>query len=56
MDYWTVNYCEEENNLLASNRFMSDRFKLYVASLFTVFEKVCAFRFEYLNVAIYILH
>ena len=25
MDNWTENYCEEENNLLAYNRFMLDR-------------------------------
>ena len=25
MDHWTENYCEEENNLLAYNRFMLDR-------------------------------
>ena len=25
MDNWTENYCEEENNLLAYNRFMVDR-------------------------------
>ena len=43
MNHWTESYCEEENNLLGYNRFMLDRFETYVASLFTIFEKVCAF-------------
>ena len=58
MDHWTENYCEEENNLLAYERFMPDRFKTYIAFLFTVFEKFDAFwefRFWYTNEAIYML-
>ena len=48
MDHWAENYCEEEKNLLSYSRFMRDRFKIVVASLFIIFEKVpafCEFRF-----------
>ena len=43
MNQWTENYCEKENKMLAYNRFMKGKFKAYVASLFTVSEKVRAF-------------
>ena len=43
MNYRTENYFEAKNNLPDYNRFMLDRFKTYVASLFTAFENVCAF-------------
>ena len=43
MNQWTENYCEEENKLLAYNRFMKDRFKAYVASLY--YPRFCEFRF-----------
>ena len=50
MDHWTENYCEEENNLLAYNRFMLDRFWTYVASLFTILQSL---RFLWIQVLIY---
>ena len=49
MEHWAESYCEEENNLLACNVFMLDRFKTQVTSSFTVFRKVyafCKFRFD----------
>ena len=40
MEHWMENSCEEESNMLGYNRFILDRFKTDVASLFIIFEKV----------------